>query len=335
MATLTQANLTLSEQMKQIGPGGNLLDIVNVMALYNEMDLDAVYQMANDQFADVSSKVIKLPSIGTRRINRGVAGGVGRTAQHREFIEILEARPYIDTLLLKAQPDGGMQARLNQIKMFIEAMAQAKADHLLYGSNATDPEMIDGFLTRLNDSSLTNVTKMGGSGTDTTSMLLVQWDPARCCLIYPKAIPNTGSGSTQAMGISERDRGEQRITDDDGNAFDALESVIQSAFGIRLLDDRNVARLVNIESSGVDNTMFATDKMNSLVRAVNSLTSKGRNSAIYCNVDVKTQFDIFGMKNLGGVTVSKDTFGQPVTMFQNRIPIRLMESMSSTETALA
>ena len=333
MATLTQANLTLSEQMKQIGPGGNLLDIVNVMALYNEMDLDAVYQMANDQFADVSSKVIKLPAIGTRRINRGVAGGVGRTKQHREFIEILEARPYIDTLLLKAQPDGGLQARLNQIKMFVEAMAQAKADHLLYGSNATDPEVIDGFLTRLNDSSLSNVTKMGGSGDDTTSLLIVEWDPARCCLIYPKAVPR--GGSTQAMGISEIDKGEQRIADDNGNAFDALESVIRSAFGIKLLDDRNFARLCNIESSGSDNTLFSTSKMHPLVNAINRMTSKGRNSVIYCNVDVKTQFDIFGMEHLGGITVSKDTFGQPVTMFQNRIPIRLMESMSSTETALA
>ena len=333
MATLTQTNLTLSEQMKQIGPGGNLLEIVNVMALYNEMNIDAVWQMANDMFADVSSKVIKMPSIGTRRINRGSAGGVGRTAQHREFIEILESRPYIDMLLLKGQPDGGAQARLNQIRLFIEATAQTMADHLLYGSNATDPEMIDGFLTRLYDSSLTNVTKMGGSGTDTTSLLVVEWDSARCCLIYPRAVPH--SGGTEAMGISEVDNGKQRITDDDGNAFDALESVIQSAFGIKLLDDRNVARLVNIESSGVDNTMFATSKMHELIRAVNNMTGKGRDTVIYCNVDVKTQFDIYAMDKLGGLTVSKDAFGQPITMFQNRIPIRLMESMSSTETAIA
>ena len=124
MATLTPGALTLAEQMKQIGPGGNLLEVVNVLAQYNELDIDAPYVMANDRFTDVSSRVISLPSIGNRRINRGAAGGVGRTEQHREFIEIMEARPYIDTLLLDSEPDGGTQARLNQIGLFIEAMAQ-------------------------------------------------------------------------------------------------------------------------------------------------------------------------------------------------------------------
>lgn len=333
MATLIQQNLTLSEQIKQIGPGGNLLEIVNVLAQHNEMDIDAVYQMANDRFADVSSKVISMPSIGTRQINRGSGGGVGKTAQHREFIEILEARPYIDTLLLESEPDNGVQARLNQIKMFVEAMAQAKALHLLYGSNATDPEVINGFLTRLSDSSLKNVTKLGGSGDDTTSLLLVEWDSARCSLIYPKAVPK--GGSTQAMGISEIDNGNQRIVDSEGKAFDALESVIRTAFGIKLLDDRNVHRIANIESDGTENTLFATGKMVPLIKAVNHLTSKGKGAVIYVNADVKTQFDVFGMDKLGGVTVSKDVFGQPVTMFQNRIPIRLMDAISSEETALA
>jgi hypothetical protein len=199
------------------------------------MDIDAPYVMANDRFTDVSSKVISLPSVGNRRINRGSAGGVGKTAQHKEFIEIMEARPYIDTLLLDSEPDGGAQARMNQINLFVEAMAQAKADHILYGSNLIDGEVIDGFLTRYNSSSLSNVIKVGGSGAATTSLLLVEWDPKRCCFIYPKAVPN--GGKTQALGISEMDNGRQRITDDDGNAFDALESVIRTAFGIRVLDD--------------------------------------------------------------------------------------------------
>lgn len=333
MATLTQSNLTLSEQIKQIGPDGNLLEIINTMTLMNEMDIDAPYIMANDRFTDVSSKVISLPSVGNRRINRGSAGGVGKTAQHKEFIEIMEARPYIDTLLLDSEPDGGAQARLNQIGLFVEAMAQAKADHLLYGSNVDDGEVINGFLTRYNDSTLTNVTKMGGSGDDTTSLLLVEWDPKRCCLIYPKAVPN--GGKTQALGVSEMDNGRQRITDDDGNAFDALESVIRVAFGIRVLDDRNVHRLVNLESTGTDNTLFATGKMLPLISAVNKLTSKGRNAVIYCNADVKTQFDYYALEKMLGLSVINDAFGHPVVMFQNRIPIRLMESMSSTETAIA
>ena len=330
MATLTQTNLTLSEQMKQIGPGGNYLEIVNVLSEVNEMDIDAPYVMANDQFADVSSKVISMPSIGNRRINRGSPGGIGRTAQHKEFIEILESRPYIDTLLLAGMPDGGGQARLNQMKIFLESMAQTKADHLLYGSNLLDGEVIDGFLTRLGDSAMTNVTKMGGSGSDTCSILLVDWDPARCSLIYPKAVLNGQSN----MGITEIDRGLQAITDDAGGRLDVLESVIRVAFGIKILDDRNIARLCNIESDGDDNTMFATGQMRDLRRAINRLTSRGRKGTIYCNTDIKTQFDIWAEERLGGLIVSKDAWGQPVTQL-GQIQIRLMDAMTSTETALA
>lgn len=337
MAVLTPGSLTLAEQMKQIGPQGNLLDVVNVLAQYNEIDIDAPYIMANDRFADVSSKVISLPTIGNRRINRGSAGGVGKTAQHREFIEIMEARPFIDSLLLDSEPDGGVQARLNQIGIFVEAMAQAKATHLMYGDHSTDGEVINGFLTRTSDSSKANVKKMGGGGSDTTSLLLVEWDPKRCALMYPKAVPNGNAANRMvhtALGVSEYDNGKQRIEDEDGNAFDAYESVIRVAFGIKLLDDRNIFRLANIESSGSSNTMFDTDKINELVYAINKLTSKGRNAVIYCNADVKSQFDIYALEHLLGCTVSKDTFGQPVTMFRN-IPIRLVEAMTSTETALA
>lgn len=332
MATLTQSVLTLSEQIKQIGPKGTLLEVINVMSQVNELDIDAPYLMANDRFTDVSSKVIQLPAVGTRRINRGSAGGVGRTAQHREFIEILEARPYVDTLLLESEQDGGKQARLNQIKMFVEAMAQAKAEHIIYGNNAEDDEVIDGLATRYKALSHASVYGVGGTGTDVTSMWVMEWDPARCCFIYPKAVPN--GGKTQALGVSDYDNGRVRITDDEGRAFDAMENVIRVAFGLKILDDRNVARLANIESSGTDNNLLATGKINLLVEALNKLTSKGRKAVIYANADVKTQFDIWAMDKLNGCWLVEQTSGDPMTVFKGH-PIRMVEAIKSNETAIS
>lgn len=332
MATLTQPQLTLSEQIKQIGPKGNLLDVINVMSQVNEIDMDAPYVMANDRFSDVSSKVIKLPPIGTRRINRGSAGGVGRTAQHREFIEILEARPFIDTLLLDSEPDGGSQARLNQIKMFVEAMAQAKAEHVMYGSNTADDEVIDGFAPRYNSLAQSMVYGMGGTGSDLTSMFIVDWDPARCCFIYPKSVPK--GGQNQALGVSDYDNGRVRITDDEGRAFDAMENVIRCAFGLKILDDRNVARLCNIESSGVTNNLLEAGKMNNLVSAINHLTSKGRNAVLYANADVKTQFDIWAMNKLNGCWMTEQVSGSPITVFRGH-PVRMVEAIVSTEDAIS
>ncbi len=332
MATLTQSALTLSEQIKQIGPKGNLLDVINVLSQVNEIDMDVPYTMANDRFTNVSSKVIKLPAVGTRRINRGSAGGVGRTAQHMEFIEILEARPYIDTLLLGSEQDGGAQARLNQIKMFVESMAQTKALHMIYGNNAEDDEVINGLATRYNDLALDNVYGLSGTGDDTTSLWVVEWDSARCHGIYPKAVPN--GGDNQALGVSDYDNGRVRITDDDGNAFDAMENVIRVAFGLNILDDRNVARLVNIESSGTSNNLLSTGNINYLVRALNHLTSRGRNAVIYVNADLKTQFDIWALDRLNGCWMVDQTTGAPLTVFQGH-PIRMVEAISSTESAIS
>lgn len=332
MATLTQGSLTLSEQIKQLGPKGNLLDVINVLTQMNEVDIDAPYVMANDRFSNVSSKVIKLPTVGTRRINRGSAGGVGRTAQHREHIEILEARPFIDTLLLASEPDGGAQARLNQVKMFVESMAQTKADHIIYGVNAENDETIDGLDVRYKDLSLDNVYGLGGTGADTTSMWIIEWDPARCRFVYPKAVPN--GGNNQALGVSDYDNGKVRIVDDEGNAFDALENVIRVAFGLDILDDRNVARIANIESSGSTNNLLETGKMNEVIRALNHLTSKGRSGVLYVNADLKTQFDIWATDRLNGCYTVEQVSGMPLTVYRGH-PIRMVEAISSKETAIS
>lgn len=327
MATLLRNVLTLAEQVKQIGPGGNLMEIVNVLAEINEVDIDAVYKMANDRFTNLSSKVISLPKVGNRRINRGSPGGVGRTAQHREVIEILEARPFIDTLLLDSEPDGGVQARLEQIKMFVEAMAQTKAEHLFYGDNTADGEQINGLATRYNDAAMSNVYDIGGS-TALTSMYIVEWDPARCSLVYPKAVPN--GGNVQALGVSEVDNGKQRIVDEEGNAYDALESVIRVAFGWNIVDDRNVARLANIESSLSGTNLITDTKINSLIKALNNLTTRGRRATMYVNNELKTQFDIWALNKLNGCYLVDQVDGRPVTMFWGH-PIRMIDQITSSE----
>jgi len=329
MATILPHQLTLSEQIKQTGPDGNLMEVVNTLEETNEMDLDAVYMQANERFSHLNSKVLSLPEIGKRRINRGAAGGVGRTIRVREFIQIFEARPKIDTLLLQSE-DNPTEVRLNQIMMFSEALAQEKATALMYGDNEDDSEEINGFLTRYNDTSLSNVFDIGGSGNETASLLLVEWNKGRCNLVYPKAVP----GTKENHGILAEDKGEREVTDDDGNTYDALVYMLRLAFGINVIDDRCVQRLVNIESTGTSDNLLDTGKINNLVLAINKLPSKGRNAVIYCNADLKAQFDIHGLNNLLGCTVVKDTTGAPVTMWQNRIPIRLMDAMLSTESAI-
>jgi hypothetical protein len=333
MSVLTNNQLTISEQIKQFGPSGEIMDIVNVLVEENELLLEGIFLEANEMFSNLAVKTLSLPDIDTRRINDGSGGGVTKSTRQREVVQIFESLIDIDELLLKSVPAGGKEkARWNQVLGFVESFAQAQADALIYGSNATDPDEIDGLTTRYNDTSLANVHDVGGSGDDTTSLWLLQWDRNRLHMIYPRA--------TENCGLYQHDEGRVRVTNSDsGKAYYAYETLLRMGFGWNIVDGGNkycAQRLVNIESSAAtgDDRLFSTGKINLLISAVNKLPKKGKGAVIYCNGDLKTQFDIYAKDHLGGVLWSKDAFGQPVSMYQGRIPIRIVDAISSEETAI-
>lgn len=326
MPTITQTSITLSEQIKAIGPDGNIMDIVDTLTEHNDMLLEAPYSEANERFSNLSVKTLSLPTIGTRRINAGGSTGGGKTKQVRDVLQIFEHTVTIDELLLQSSPNPE-KSRISHIKMAAEAFAQAQADALIYGDGASDPDEIDGFSTRYNTLSNANVYDIGGDGNDLASVFVIEWAEDRCEVLYPRGYKN--------CGLSEEDMGRQRVTDANGRPYYAYETLMKMGFGLKIVDERSVKRLANIESDGDTNTLFADGKLRPLVKALNKLPGKGKkNTVIYCNADIKTQFDIYAMDHLLGCMFSEDTFGNRVTTFQG-IPIRLMDAMLSAETAIA
>ena len=328
MSTITYSNLTLSEQIKQIGPDGMTMDVVNTLIEENEILKDAVFEEANEGFSNLGVKVLELPTIGARRINDGASGGVVKSERHREVVQILEARPGYDKLLLDSQ-NNPQTARKNQVMGFVEAMAQAQADAIIYGNNDTDADEIDGLTTRYNLSTLSNVTKAGGSGSDTTSLWMVEWRPDRCKMIYPRG--------ASSCGIVHEDKGEQVLTNStSGKRYDGYEDMLRVSFGLDILDDDCIQRLVNIESAAdaESGAIMSSGVMNLLIAAKNRLPKKGKNAVIYCNVDILTQFEILADNRLLGCWRTQDVFGDAVLMYKN-MPIRVVEAILSTETALA
>lgn len=333
MATITTSQLTLSEQMKQVGPDGMLMDVVNTLTEKNEILIDGIFQEANEAFSNLKVKVLSMSEPTARRINDGSSSGVVKTKRERELVQILEIRPNIDTLLLKALDGAGAKekARMTQIINLTEKMAQSQADAIIYGDNVDDPDEIDGLATRYNLTSMANVVGLGGTGSDTSSVWMVEWHPARCHMIYPR--------SHASVGIEHEDMGLQVIENStSGKRYNAFEDVLSVAFGWNIIDDTCVQRVANVESTyeASDYNLWAAANINSLIAATNRLPGYGRNAVIYCNASMKTQFDIIGYNNIvnGGISISADAFGQPVTMFQNRIPIRLVEALVATETAI-
>lgn len=324
MSTLTQGSyFTIVDLTKQIDPNGNIAIIAEALSEMNEFLATAIMAEANQSFSDVGTKRIVLPTVTPRKPNSGTTTGYGETAQIREGIVLLDALIDIDEAIADHAPNKD-QLRRNMLSEQLEAYMQEFSRILCYGDKS-DPLEIDGFLTRYN-SIASNVLNASGTGSDLSSVLLVEWNPVNCKLIYPK-------GSTTA-GIWEEDKGKVRITDSSTNPYYAYENQVKMEFGLSVLDDAYVARIANIETTGTTNNLIATNGMNNMVYAKNQLKHVGRNAKIYVNRTLKSQFDIWALNKANGFYMAPDVSGQAMASFQG-IPIHMVEQLVDTETAIS
>ena len=324
MATLTQSSyFTVVDLAKQIDPQGNIAIIAEALAEMNEFLATGVMAEANQSFSDVGTKRISLPSVTARKINSGTAASFGETAQVREGIVLLDALIEIDEAEVNHSPNPA-QLRRNVLAAQLEAYMQEFSRILAYGDIST-PTEINGFLTRYNTLSDSNVFGAGGTGSDLSSVLLVEWNPLNCKLIYPLG--------SKTAGIQEKDLSLQRVTDSSSNPYLAYTNQVKMEFGLSVLDDSYVARIANVETSGTSNNLVATSGMNNMVYAKDQLKHMGKNAVIYVNRTLKAQFDIWALDKANGFYMAPDVSGQALASFQG-IPIRMVEQLTDTETAI-
>lgn len=291
---------------------------------------------SNQIMSNIGVRESYLPTPGTRRFNEGVSPTASHSTPFSDPIAMVEDYSEVDWALWKIQnnPNAWRQSK-DAAK--VEAMGQKMEDLIVYGSIATDPGAFNGLATRFNstttrpNSSTTdpyNVVSANGSGSDTTSLYVVEWGDNKVYGVYPKNLP---------AGLQIADLGQHTKNTNTEAAPKYLE-VLRSHFtwymGLVVEDERCVQRMVNIEGSGTDNNL----NLSTLVQLINQLPSMGdaSNTVIYCNRALKTQFDILALdKNNATFTQDStgDVFGRRVTRFQG-IPVRVAEMIDDTETAI-
>jgi len=320
MATLTQNQyFTIADLAKQIAPDGNIAIIAETLSELNEFLATGVAAEANQSFSDVGTKRIALPSVTARRPNEAATISKGETAQVREGIILLDALVEIDEAIADHAPNRD-QLRRNSMAEQLEAYMQEFSRILCYG-DSSDPNEISGFLTRYNNPTMANVWDEGGDGSDCSSILMVEWDPLNCKLIYPLGSPS--------VGIQEEDLGKILVS----AGYRAYVNQVKMEFGLSVLDDSYVARIGSIETTGTTSNLLATGGMNNMVYARNHLKHAGKNARIYVNRTLKSQFDIWAMDKANGFYQVPDVSGVPLATFQG-VPIHMVEQLVDTEAAI-
>ena len=322
MSSLTAyKQLTLVEVAKRKDPSGNLATIAEVLNESNDIIGDAVWREANDTFSNKTVRRANLPSGSWRKLNEGVAPESSETIEKVDTIGMLETWSMTDVEIINAFPNP-TQARNDEAMAFVEGLGQTMAESMIYGNSATTPERFTGLAPRLATIVATeNVLNEGGSsGSDQTSIFVVDWGPNSCHMIYPKG---------SVAGLQHKDKGIETVRNSSNDMYEAYVDKFVWKAGMVVKNSKSIGRVANIEEDGSTN-IFDED---TLITLVNRMT-KGPGRRIYVHQNVKTMMDI-RVKDKSNVnyTFIDGLAPGPVLTFMG-IPVRQVDQILITEGAL-
>lgn len=325
MATLT-SGYSLVEQAKRIDPDGDQAKIAEVLnRKMGGILQEAPWMPSNDVWTNKTTRRASLPTGTRRKLNQRVTASVSRTTEVLDVIENLEDYCDVDAAIVDSMPSPAM-FRSQEVDAFIEGLGQTIVSDLLYADSDADPDALHGLAARMGVLDGRFVIGEGGTGSDVTSIYVVNWDPAKCHLIYPKNMQAT-------LGVQHTDKG-QITSETSSGLYEVYRDHFVIRCGLVVRDPRSIGRLANIESSGASNT-FDEDNLITLLNNMNT----GPMTRIYCNETILTQMQI-KLKDKNNVNYTMDSgdglSGMPPMRFQG-VPIRRMdrEILLNTETAIS
>jgi hypothetical protein len=324
MATLNHnQDFTQSELIKHFDDSGNLVPIAEVLERNNAMLQDIPWTVANEKTSHLSAQRASEPAGTTRRYNRGVTKSVSALENSRDVIEMLEDYSFVDEFILKHSSNAAA-VRSRHDRGFVSGMAKTQATRLLYGNNAADQDQMTGLATRMASVNSLTVVDNGGSGADVTSIYLVQWGlDGQVHGIYPEGI---GTG-----GVMMQDNGRQRTEDSSNRILYGFETQFDLQFGLVVEDPRCIGRVANIETSGAVNLFDWEPVIDAQVQMKNG----GTGAIAYVSRKVWAAILKEAINKPNNMLTMSNVFGDGDIPTLNGMPVRLMEAISETETAIS
>lgn len=311
---------TLVEIAKRTDPKGNTAELINLLAEKNPMLEEAYYVEANDINSHELTQIITEPSPDFGRINKDIPFSSARTRQVVEPIGYIPDAFQIDDRLLE-KAGNASKYMADEAMVHVQALGKSAHAALLYGNRATNPDAINGFMTRYNALSMTdNVINAGGSGADVASALVVKWGRDGAYLAYPKE-----------FGKFLKETGPDRVWVSDGAGGGRWVEIMTwgVSLGLCIAKPKNVQRICNIETSGSSNIFDPDDLVEALDRLDNT-----DGAVIYVPRKIYTQMNINLMNKTNTAYTRDEEWGRPVLHFMG-VPVKVCDQMLTTETALS
>lgn len=330
MATLSSTYLNLIDVHKQSDPRTG--EIIEVLKQQNPILDDAVAMECNMGATHRHTIRTGLPTPAWGSLYKGIPQSKSTVQQVDDTTGFLEARSGVDTRALKLSKNPAA-LRLGEAMSHLEAMNQEMATGMFYHDTATTPEKFKGLAARFGlkggGAAGNQIVDAGGTGTDNTSIWFVTWGDHACHLLYPEG--------TRA-GVDRQDKGEQRVTDTNGDAYYVKEETFTWHMGMAVKDWRYVSRIANVDVS--DMLAGSVDLYNFMRQAFYKLQSRRMDAktsriAIYVNRDVMQALDGLATGNGTGSNdalrlIPRELEGREVLTYRG-IPIRETDALLNTE----
>lgn len=345
MATIGASYLNLIDMFRAGGDAATA-EVVEVLNRLSPVVRNAFTVEANRGTTHIHSIRTGLPAVTWGRLYQGIPQSKSGRASVTDTTGFVEGLSTVDTRLLDISPNAAA-VRMSEGEAFLESLVQEAESGFFYHDVLTTPEKFKGLAARYNASGGSGagnqIVKAGGAGSDNTSIWFVTHGEKATHLIHPKG--------TKA-GIQREDKGEQRVTDSDGNAYYVKEELFRWHLGVAVRDWRYNARVANIDVSdmvagSVDlykfmrqafyklQGVYATS-MRSAGGKLNENASVEGRTVIYMNRGTLEALDATGTNSSNAALQLKpmELEGRMVQSYRG-IPIEVTDALLNTEAAVA
>lgn len=332
---VTMADVAKSKN-KQIGK------VAEVLVQENPMLNDIPYMEMNEGTIHKEDIRSALPAIYYRKANQAIPASK-TTVEERTFSAAhFESKSQMDA---KVASRGGADRiaynRWNQAQGHLQAHAIEHAALTIYGSPLDSTQKTPGFFDIYSTLSSAEETSKqiingGGSGSDNTSLLLVNWGERSVFGIYP--------AGTQA-GLKRTDRspnGQQiqiQALDTNGNAgaFWGYEEDFEIDHGLVVKDYRQASRGCNIAISSLKSQSAAADLIDMMISMKYKIhVPENGTPVFYVNRTIEAFLHKQSLTKVGaGAGLTYDNYqGKKILTFLG-IPIRRADALLNTEATVS
>ena len=307
--------------------------IIELLMQFNAILDDAMAVQCNQGVTHKTTVRTGLPAVTWGQLYQGIPNTKGTTVGVEDATGFCEGLSGIDTRLLELSPDRA-QTRLNEATAFLESLAQEMASTMIYGNSAVDPEKFTGFAPRFNSLTAANggqIVDGGGTGSDNTSIWMVVWGENSCHTLYPRG--------TRA-GVDRQDKGEQLVTDANGDQYFQEMELFRWHNGLCVRDWRQVVRVANVD---VSNLQAGTVDIMKLLRQgfwklKTHRLGENQRGAIYANSDVLEAIDAASTPTTSTsasyVRLRPDEARGKEVMEYRGFPLRQVDAILNTEAQI-